>query len=433
MKIAVAGFGIEGRTNYEYFKEKFPSAEITIVDERRHIDGVVPVGAATLLGPGAFEQLDGFDMVVRTAGLAPRKIATDGHVWSATNEFFAVCPAPIIGVTGTKGKGTTASLIASILQAAGKTVHLVGNIGVPGLGELKAIQPSDVVVYELSSFQLWDLQQSPHVAVVLMIEPDHLDVHSDMAEYIAAKSQIVAHQGAHDVTIYHPNNTLSAEVAHLSIGKKYRYGISDDGAVYVESNNFCVQGHAICSVDTLHLVGQHNIENACAAITAVRLFDQDVSDQAVANGLAGFDGLPHRLKLVKRVGGISYYDDSIATTPGSAIAALRAFDQPKVIILGGSDKGANYESVVALCRDTSSKVVTMGQTGKQIAELCEKLGVSYREAESMEQAVQLSRQLAEPGGVVILSPAAASFDMFTSYVDRGQQFVAAVERLAEVQ
>lgn len=430
MRIVIAGFGIEGRTNYDYFRMKLPEAEVIIADEGSEIDGGAPEGAKLRLGPGAFSELDGFDMVVRTAGLAPWRIATDGRLWSATNEFFSECKAPIIGVTGTKGKGTTSSLISSILSAAGKTVHLVGNIGVPALSILPEISPDDVVIYELSSFQLWDLERSPKIAVVLMIEPDHLDVHKDFEEYVAAKSRIIKTQAQDDVVVHHPSNEHTLNIAAKSQGKTVRYGVIDDGGVYVESNNFCIQGHAICSVGTLHLVGQHNIENACAAITAVRAYDPSVTDEAIAKGLSSFEGLDHRLKLVAVVDEVRYYDDSIATTPGSAIAAIKSFSDPKVIILGGSDKGADYHEVVQLCQATNTKIVAIGQTGKAINKLAEEIGAESHYAESMLAAVEQASKFAEPGGVVILSPAAASFDMFKNYQDRGNQFIEAVAEIS---
>ena len=426
MKVAIAGYGLEGESNYRYFTAR--GDDVTIVDENESPKMALPDDAKTLLGDGVFAKLDDFDLVVRTAGLKPSAITTRGNVWSATNEFFARCPAPIVGVTGTKGKGTTCSLIASILRASGQKVHLVGNIGVPALDALESIEPEDVVVYEMSSFQLWDLQKSPQVAVVLMIEPDHLDVHADMEEYLAAKSHIVVHQSAKDIVIYHPTNPDTATVVAPAESRRVRYAIPDDGQVYVKENTFFVQNAPICSVDTLQIPGAFNHENACAAISAA--LAAGASIDFVEAGLRDFHGLPHRLKFVRELNGIKYYDDSIATTPGSAIAALSAFDASKTIILGGSDKGADYREVVMACRDANATVVAIGQTGERIHELCEELGVvSVRETGKMPEVVRVATAHAKENSVVILSPASASFDQYESYSDRGDQFVAEVEKL----
>lgn len=407
MKIAIAGFGVEGKANYEHWRER---GEVTIVDERDSLDDA-PDGVATILGREAFGKLDGFDLVVRTAGLAPRKITTDGKIWSATNEFFANCPAPIIGVTGTKGKGTTCSLIASILRAAGRTVHLVGNIGQPALDVLADITPDDIVVYELSSFQLWDLEKSPHIAVVLPIEPDHLDVHADMDEYVAAKAHIATHQTPDDVVIYHQSNRFAQHIAQQSAGELVAYPFAIDEFV-----------------GSLRIPGPHNIENAAAAIAVARRYAID--EAAIKQGLNSFSGLPHRLKFVAEKNGVAYYDDSIATTPGSTIAAIDSFTQPKVLILGGSSKGADYTDVVELAAATDTKVIAIGQTGADIAALCPKLGVIVQRVEGdMSQVVEAADEIAHDGDVVILSPASASFDQYRNYADRGDQFIAAINRL----
>lgn len=426
MKIAIAGYGAEGHANYRYWNT--PGNEVVIVDEREIPIEDIPEGAVTLLGEGSFSQLSGFDMVVRTAGLAPSKIITDGKIWSATNEFFNRCPAPIIGVTGTKGKGTVSSLIASILRAGGKNVHLVGNIGTPALDEIEKITPEDIVVYELSSFQLWDLQKSPHVAVVLMIEPDHLDVHASYEEYIAAKAHITEYQDTTDRVVHHPENEASIAIAKKSVGQLLPYGT--ERTAHVRGDYFYYHDNELCLLDDLQLAGVHNQENACAAITAVWPWVQDPA--VIAEGLRSFDGLPHRLKFVADVNGVSYYDDSIATTPGSAIAALRAFSQPKIIILGGSDKGVPYNEVVRICQESHSRVIAVGQTGKAIQELCQKYEVECERVEgSMTDAVQKAHDMANVGDVVILSPASASFDQYKNYADRGEQFIEAVNALHE--
>lgn len=429
MKIAIAGYGVEGKANYDYYKSR---GEVTIADERENLEDV-PAGAKTILGKRAFEKLDGFDLVVRTAGLSPAKLKTSAKVWSATNEFFEKCPAAIIGVTGSKGKGTTCSLIASILREAGETARVVGNIGVPALRVLPEVRPSDIVVYELSSFQLWDLQKSPEIAVVLMIEPDHLDVHANFEEYVAAKANIRKHQTRNDVCFYHPANKFSRQIAQASKQPNaYRYGVADSPcSVYVKDGNFMVEECVICPVEALQLPGAHNVENACAAINVALEFN--VEHAAIERGLRAFAGLEHRLKFVREAAGVKYYDDSIATTPGSAIASMKAFAQPKVMILGGSGKGADFAEVAKTAAETSVKLAVLigSEAGKIEAEF-KKAGVPVQnlgEKTTMQKIVQTATAAAAPGDVVVLSPACASFGMFKNYKDRGEQFIAAVEAL----
>lgn len=419
MKVVIAGYGVEGAVSYEYYTSRGDA--VTIADEREVVS--LPESAEAILGAGAFDKLGDFDLIIRSPGISPYKLPYEGKVWSMTNEFFATCPAQIIGVTGTKGKGTTSSLIASILRAAGKTVHLVGNIGTPSLQALSAITSTDIVVYELSSFQLWDIQKSPAVAVVLGIEPDHLDVHTDYADYIAAKARIAEYQTTTDRVVFNIKNKIAVSIAELSVGQRLPY--SSERTAHVRGKFFFYGDEELFEVDQLQLPGEHNIENACAAITAVWPWVQDSA--SIAEGLRSFDGLPHRLKYIGDIDGVRYYDDSIATTPGSAIAALRAFTQPKVIILGGSDKGAIYDDVIACAKETTAKIIAIGQTGERISELSAKAGVIVERVEGgMADAVAAARRHAEPGSVVILSPASASFDQYKSYVDRGEQFIAAV-------
>ena len=414
MKIVIAGFGVEGQSNLRYFREKFPEADFLVADEREKVDNL-PENVAYQTG---FSGLDNADLIVRSPSLPPKKIKTSGQIWSATNEFFANCPATIIGVTGTKGKGTTCSFISSILRATGKTVHLVGNIGVPALDILPKIEENDIVVYELSSFQLWDLQKSPHVAVVLMIEPDHLNVHADFNDYLAAKANITKFQTADDYVVYNSQNEFSSSIADTSSAQKkeYPFALSDD----ITS--------AIC------LPGKHNIDNACAAIAAVKSILPNVSDDEIKRGLSEFTGLPHRLKFVAEKYGVKYYDDSISTTPGSAIAALKAFAEPKILILGGSDKGADYSELAKeIARQNVRLIIINGANADEIREVLREEKVDCEIVQlnmaGMKEVAKSAKNKAQSDDVVILSPAAASFDMFKSYSDRGEQFVAAVEEL----
>lgn len=441
MKIAIAGYGIEGQANYRYFAAQ--GHEVAIADERTDVDDL-PLGVPTILGEGAFEKLSGIDMVIRTASLSPRKIVTDGKIWSATNEFFARCPATIIGVTGTKGKGTTCSLITSLLRAAGKTVHLVGNIGVPALDVLPEIKPDDLVVFEMSSFQLWDLEKSPHVSVVLMIEPDHLNVHDDFTDYVGAKANIRCNQTLDDFCIYHPTNPNSRSIAlDLPQGSGYdetdwqakagRYAVPDDGQVYVESNTFFVQGNPICPVDALQLPGVHNQENACAALSAALKFTDDFA--ALERGLREFEGLPHRLELVRELAGVKYYNDSFSSAPGATVAAIKSFAEPEILILGGIDKGADFKDLADTIQAQANvkQILIIGEIRQKLADYLASSGVSQPieilDAKTMPEIVAIARLAAENGDVVILSPGCASFDMFKNFYDRGDQFRAVVEAL----
>jgi UDP-N-acetylmuramoylalanine--D-glutamate ligase len=435
MKVAIAGYGVEGVANYAYWSKDLAN-DVTIVDEQEVPQQPLPGGVKTILGPDAFSQLDDFDLVVRTAGLAPYKLHTTAKIWSATNEFMTRCVAPVIGVTGTKGKGTTSSLIASILQAAGQKVWLVGNIGLASLDVLDQIQPEDIVVYELSSFQLWDLEKSPHVAVILYMEPDHQDVHRSMDEYVMAKANIHLFQTPDDICFYLPNNRFTQQIIDAKPENAYPYNTEITGVDYasVELNTFFVHRDGEVtefSTDELKIPGHHNQENAVAAIDAALVFDVD--DDAIVKGLNSFHGLPHRLKLVKEVNGVQYYDDSIATTPGSAIAALASFEQPKILILGGSSKGVDFSGLAQKITQTNTKhVILIGGEAPHIQNALEKAGYTNFTNlghTTMHDIVALARDKATAGDIVILSPSCASFDMFKNYADRGDQFIAAVEAL----
>jgi UDP-N-acetylmuramoylalanine--D-glutamate ligase len=424
----IAGYAIEGKANYVYFARQ--GHDITIIDEQPELKDA-PKGVPTRLGSAAFEKLEDFDMVVRTASMNPAKLRGARKIWSAANEFFANCPAPIIGVTGTKGKGTTSSLIASILKASGRTVHLVGNIGVAPLEVLPNITPDDIVVYELSSFQLWDVEKSPHIAVVLMIEPDHLDIHGSFDEYVEAKGNIARYQTASDITIFSSQNMYSGIIAHSSSGEKIP--VQSETAAHVDNGYFWYGNKKLCSVEALKLPGVHNQDNACAAIAAAWEYTQDA--QVIEQGISDFTGLPHRLKFVRKIKGVAYYDDSIATTIGSAKAAIAAFPQSKILILGGSSKGVvDFSGLAKKAAEEEVKcALLIGEQAPVIEKSFKKYEwlktESFDHTFTMKDIVRRASEIAQPGDVVILSPACASFGLFKNYADRGDQFIAAVNDL----
>ncbi len=428
-KVAIVGYGVEGQSAYRYFAAQ--GADITVFHKERPTD--VPADAKVVLDPHA-TALHGFDVVVRSPAVRPDSLQTEARVTTVTKEFLRVFGTTrVIGVTGSKGKGTTASLIDGMLRAAGKRVHLGGNIGVPALDVLPDTLDGDYAVLELSSFQLWDMEVSPHIAVLLMIEPEHLDVHMNVDEYVAAKGNITRFQHPDDALVYLPSNELTKRAMGQTLAQRIPYTVAP--GAHVENSWIVMGGQKIIPTDEIGIIGQHNVDNACAAVTAAWQVTQDVA--AIRQALREFQGLPHRLQFVAEKAGVEYYDDSIATTPGSAIAALRDFAQPKVIILGGSDKGVEFAELaeevarqgsgvraVLLIGELQEKIHAALQTAGVPAALIQMLGKP-----PMADIVQQAAQLAQSGDVVILSPACASFDMFMNYKDRGEQFVAAVRQL----
>lgn len=436
MKVAIVGFGVEGRSSYDYFVAQ--GADVTIFDQSPTPKMTLPPGAKLISGPDAFTQLTDFDVVMRVPTVAPDSLSTHGRISSNIKEFLANCPTKnVIGVTATKGKGTITSLIADILRKAGKTVHVAGNIGVPALDVLPAVKKQDVVVLELSSFQLWDIERSPHIAVIGMIEPEHLEVHGTFEDYAGAKGNIARHQTPDDIVIYHPTNQYSRQMAELSSGLRIAYG-TRQGAYLEETYKgryIMVDGERLCSVDDVRIPGEHNLENICAAVTAA--WQLTTNREAAAAAVTAFTGLPHRLQLVATVHGIEFYDDSISTTPGSVIAALHAFT-PKntALLIGGRyDKGVDFSGLAAEMAALQPRhVVFVGPIGKNIHDLCVAAGyaggellVEWTMPEAVKRAYGAVK--AQTGGTVVLSPACASFGDFTDYKDRGDKFAAAAQSL----
>lgn len=430
MQVALLGFDTEGKVSYDYYRAQ--GADITICDQKTDIE--VPDGAKAQLGDGYLDNLDRFDVLVRTAGMAPRLILEKNpdvadKITTQVNEFLRVCPTQnVIGVTGTKGKGTTSTLITKLLEAVGKDVYLGGNIGVPPLSFLDRLTADSWVVLELSSFQLMDLQSSPRIGICLMVVPEHLNWHEDMDEYTGAKAHLFAQQTSDDIAIYFAENELSKEIAAAGAGRKLPYYRSP--GAFVNGNMITIDGTEICTTDELKLLGKHNWQNVCAALTAYWQVDQDID--AARAIFTTFSGLEHRLEFVRELDGVKYYDDSFGTTPETAIVALQAFQQPKIAILGGSDKGAQYDTLAQAVRTGNvRRALLIGNQAAKIQAALEGAGFTDFEpgGDTMEQIITKARTTARPGDVVLLSTGCASFDMFANYKDRGNQFKEQVSTL----
>lgn len=434
MKIAILGYGSQGASAQEYWNSD--ENDITVCDQNESLE--LPDGVQAQLGSSYLTGLAKFDLLVRSPSIHPQDIvlanpdAPDilNKVTTNTNEFLEVCPTKnVIGVTGTKGKGTTSTLIAEILKAAGKQVHLGGNIGTPPLEMLKEnIKPTDWVVLELANFQLIDIKKSPHIAVCLMITSEHQDWHHNFDEYITAKQQLFRWQKADDYAIFFANSPHSHHIVSASKGQITPY-FSPPGAC-IENDHIVIDTQVVCAANEVALRGKHNWQNVCAAITAIWPITQDI--EAIRRVIKTFKGMEFRLEHIRTTGGIDYYNDSFGTTPETAIVALEAFNQPKVIILGGSDKGANFtELAKAVKANNVRSVVLIGQTGPAIKEALEAVDFTNIVAggQTMEAIVGVAAEQAKAGDVVLLSTACASFDLFKNYKDRGEQFNQAVRAL----
>ena len=407
MKIALLGYGKEGKAAEKYFKTKF-DAEFEIFENftREEIEK---------------KDFSSFDLVLRSPSVPPLHLKNES---SLTRYFFEHCPCPIIGVTATKGKGTTCSFIKSLLDAHHEDAYLVGNIGTPAIESLDALKPNSVVVYEMSSFQLWDLEKSPHVAVVGTIEPDHLNVHNGFDDYVNAKANICRHQSAYDYLVYYSENPDSKKIADTSSAKKLTYPFNLPSDI----------------LDAIVIPGEHNKMNAMAAIAAVACYKNISPDEylstyktEIIKGLKSFKGLPHRLEYVGELNGVKYYDDNFSTNPASTRVAIDAFPDNNVIaIIGGRDKTDNedlpeiYEVISA---KNVKKVILMGESGHEIAKRWQ--DDRFIVVESLKDAVKTAKQEAEKlaSAIVLMSPSAASFDMFENVYDRGAKYQALIKRL----
>mgnify|MGYP002623690810 FL=1 len=432
MKVAIVGFEVEGKSALQYWLDK--GADVTVCDQDP--DKVVPEGIPTQLGTGYLDNLDRFDIIVRTVGMHPNKILEKNpgvaeKITTNLDEFLKVSPTRnIIGVTGTKGKGTTSTLIVKMLQAASKHAFLGGNYGVPAFSFLNELTPDSWVVLELSSFMLYDITRSPHIGVCLMVVPEHLDWHGDAEDYFRSKSNLFAHQGPDDIAIYYADNDNSKQIASAGPGRKIPYYASP--GAYVDNGEIKIDGVSICRTDELKLLGKHNWQNACAAITAFWQVEQNAD--AAREVLTSFTGLPHRLEFVREVGSIRFYNDSFATDPYATIAAIDAVPGTKVPIIGGFERMIPIEDLTKHIAGSSDvrAVLLIGQSKQRVADELTRAGfTNFRisDAQTMTDIVAEARELAQDGDAVVLSPGFASFDLFKNFEDRGNQFKSAVNEL----
>lgn len=449
-RVALIGTGVSHTELIELFLRK--GIDVTVLD-RKTKDQLDPelysrlhsLGARFILGEGYLDRLSDFDVVYRTPGMYyynPKlsKAREDGVIITSEIEsFFQLCPCKIYAVTGSDGKTTTTTIISEFLKAEGYKVWLGGNIGKALLPRIESISETDVAVVELSSFQLISMRQSPDVAVITNIAPNHLDVHSSMEEYIQAKCNILDHQTAFSRAVLNSDNEETIGLLGHVRGRVSTFSrlhpvtlgayLDGDRVLCYSDGRRSVK---IIPASRIKIPGEHNIENYLAAISAVW---GDVSVDSICRVARHFGGVEHRIEFVRELDGVRYYNDSIASNPTRVIAGLRSFNKRIIIIAGGYDKKIPFEPLAGPVNEFVKVLILMGDTASKIEKavtdtpLYDSSKLKILHAGSMSEAVALARENAEPGDIVSLSPACASFDMYPNFEARGRDYKSIVSAL----
>jgi UDP-N-acetylmuramoylalanine--D-glutamate ligase len=401
-----------------------------------------------VLGQNRAEDFAKVDMVIKNPAASWKnshiKLALENKipVEMDSSLFFKLCPAPIIGITGTKGKTTTATLIFQILRSAGKNPIRVGVGQISVLDRLELFKKNSVAVFELSSWRLSALKKdklSPQIAVITNIFEDHLNYYPSMKEYIEDKKNIFLFQKPTDWLVMNAENEIVSEISREAKAQIMTFSLEEpkkDHSIFVSENNIYINdgndAKKVISLDEIKIPGTHNTANVMAAIGAVYAYGVDIKE--IRKALAVCKGIEHRLEFVKEINGIRFYNDTAATVPQAAIKAIDCFKEPVVLIAGGEDKGLKFEELGKAISEKVKKLVLLkgSATEKLLGELkknnFERLD-EVRTVDSMEEAVAIANQIAEKGDAVVLSPGATSFNLFLNEFDRGDKFKEAVNEL----
>ncbi len=426
--ILVLGLGREGLSVLKLLKKKFLSKKIDVADIKDHKDLPENVGEA-FFGDNYLNSLNDYDVIIKSPGIpyfAEIKQAKDQRkiITSSTALFLENCKGKVIGVTGTKGKSTTSSLIYEVLKKGGLNTLLIGNIGTPALDLLKSDKKDAIFVYELSSFQLEDLEVSPNIAVMTNLYPEHLDHHGDFSLYEQAKNNITKYQTKNDFLIYNSDIAQLRYIAQSSYARKIPFSKKDQEKV---SN--LIHG------DTIPLLGEFNLLNIVPAIIIGRMFN--ISETKIEEAIINFKPLPHRLEFIGEFKGIRFYNDSLSTIPEVTVAALGALgNNVETLIAGGFDRGLDFSVLgKAIAKSKIKTLILFPDTGEKIWEAAKSTGKSMESrvkklnVTNMEDAVKIAFEKTDSGKIVLLSPASSSFNLFTDYADRGSQFKDWVRKL----
>jgi len=436
--VSVIGMGISNTPLINILIEN--GAIVTVRDKRtKEQIGDLPYDCKYVLGNDYLENIDE-EIVFRTPGLrydVPqlKSAVNNGSVLTSEMElFFELCPAKKIAVTGSDGKTTTTTLISEFIKKSRGRCFVGGNIGKPLLPEIDNITDDDIVVLELSSFQLHTMKHSPNVAVITNLSPNHLDYHTSYQEYIDAKKNIFLHQSDSGLLVLNRDNADTYNLSSLAKGNVRRFSRCNDADVYLKDGTIMYNGNAVLDICDIKIPGMHNVENYMAAIAATIDF---VKPEDIVSVAKEFGGVPHRIELVRTHNGVKYYNSSIDSSPNRTINTLKVFEKPVILIAGGKDKGIPYDELGPHLLDKVKQLILIGATSSVIKESAineaKKRGIPFElpvyEAKTYEDAVKYATEKATSGDVVLLSNASTSFDMFKNFEERGNLFKKIVKEL----
>ena len=446
-QVAIIGMGVSNIPLLDYFYDK--NAKVTVFSTNVLSDEIMEkinkYRYEVELGEDNLSRLKGFDIIFRSPSALPTKhefqsaVKKGAILTSEIEMVLKLAPCKIIGVTGTEGKTTTTSLIYEICKKAGYNCFLGGNIGKPIFTKINQMKPEDIVILELSSFQLMGMTVSPNIAVVTNIFPDHLNVHKSYEEYQDAKKSIFRNQTEEGIVILNKDNEITEKFADEVKGKVIFFSSTKklkNGYVYDREDGFikqCTDGKCekILNKNDIKLRGIHNYENICAALAATETV---ASKEAQIEAVKNFKGVEHRLEFVREIDGVKYYNDSIGTSPASTIAGLNAFDENIILLAGGSDKGLDYKEIGEVIAKKVGTLILTGPTAQKIEEatkqaLSEEKSIEIIHTNNLEESVKVAKEKARSGDIVLLSPASASFDAFKNFEERGNYFKTLVNNL----
>lgn len=441
-KVGIIGLGVSHTDLVSFLLKR--DIDVTILDKREKssigedYDKLSNQGAKFILGEKYLEDLSKFDVIFRTPGMyylskELTKARENGVIVTSEMEvFFDLCPCKTYALTGSDGKTTTTTLIGEFLKASGKTVHVGGNIGRALLPIIDTIKEDDVCVVELSSFQLISMRKSPTISVITNIQPNHLDVHADMEEYTQAKVNIIAHQNAFSRTVLNLDNQATVDLSGMVRGELLWFSRKNEveNGVYLSNEGDIISSYKgektkIMHMNDIKIMGIHNVENYMTAISATL---GEVSPDVIKRVAREFNGVEHRIELVRELDGVRYYNDSIATSPTRTISGLNSFEQKITIIAGGYDKNLSYEPLAPIVCKKVKNIILLGATASKIEKAIREdkdfatSEVNIINVKTLEDAVQKAKEISKSGDVVSLSPASASFDMYRNFEERGNHY-----------